>query len=237
QNYSYVLSNHHLEFGWRYRREGVGVLPDTPSQSVLNFNSLATSLYDPSTGQSFGAVPRTGDDAANFFLGVAASYNQSLATGFYHQRGKEISSYFQDNWKASSRLTLNLGLRYEYFAPIVDEEGLFSTFDLNTKTVVRRISIEELIRRGETTPAIVNAFSAIGARVTTPETAGLSSDFVDSSKLDFAPRVGFAYRLNHSGRAVALRGGYGAYHFGLPARTMQSMSNGNPQCGEVFPTA
>ena len=228
QNYSYIIGNHQFELGWRYRREAVGKLPDSPSQSVLNFNSFATSLYDASTGQTFGAVPRTGDDAGNFFLGIAASYSQQMATRQFQQRSSEFSSYFQDNWKVTSRLTLNLGLRYEHFTPWLDREGLFSTFDLSTKTLIRRITVEEMIGRGETTPAIVNAFSAIGVRLATPEKAGLPDNFVTASKLDFAPRGGFAYRLKSSGRPIVLRGGYGLYRFGIPARVMQNMSATNP---------
>ena len=190
QNYTYIIGNHQFELGWRYRREAVGKLPDSPSESVLNFNSFATSLYDVSTGQTFGAVPRTGDDVGNFFLGIAASYSQQMATRQFQQRSSEFSSYFQDNWKVTSRLTLNLGLRYEHFTPCLDREGLFSTFDLNTKTLIRRITVEEMIGRGDDTGDGERVFRH-WRRLATPEKAGLPDNFVTASKLDFAPRGGF----------------------------------------------
>ena len=72
QNYTRVWGKHQFEFGWRFQRMFLDMLPDRPGEGTISFASQATGLYDPSTGTAYNSVPRTGDNMANFFLGVAA---------------------------------------------------------------------------------------------------------------------------------------------------------------------
>ena len=52
------------------------VLPDRPGEAAISFDSQATGVYDPTTGTAYNSLPRTGDNNANFFLGVAGSYSR-----------------------------------------------------------------------------------------------------------------------------------------------------------------
>ena len=104
------VSNHEFQFGIHVRDEWIGQIrqfhwPDrsTPAR-------MATSLYDPaSTAASPQALPLTGFGLANFELGVL-NYNASFQRRWYNFRRQEFDPYFQDNWKVTRRLTLNLGL-------------------------------------------------------------------------------------------------------------------------------
>jgi hypothetical protein len=76
-----------------------------------SWDSNSTSLYDPTTSRNNPQpVPFTGDQFANFYLGLG-NYNNQLNRGMFYARSKEYAAYFQDNWRVSPRLTLNLGLR------------------------------------------------------------------------------------------------------------------------------
>jgi hypothetical protein len=231
QNYSWVTGRHQLEFGWNFSQEYLDTLPDTPEQSVLSYNSYATALYNPSTGTAFGAQAVTGDLGANFFLGIADAYSQTRRSGNYNMRGKDIASYVQDNWKLKRNLTLNLGVRWEYIGPYVDDQGMTAGWDFASKSIVRNLTVDQLIASGYTTKPIADGYATLGVKFTTPEQAQVPADLISSGKRDFSPRVGFAYSPQIGKRPLVIRGGYGLYYFPIPARTYSGMRLNAPMQG------
>ena len=231
QNYSWVVGRQQFEFGGRFRQENLDTLPDRPNQSTLSFDSSATALYNQATGTAYGTVPQTGDNAANFFLGVAGSYQQSRPPGYYNMYGRDESLYIQDTWKARSDLTVNFGLRWEYLGPYLDKNGMTSVWDFNSKSLVKNVTIARLVQSGYTTQPIADGYAGIGVKWTTPDKVGLPNSLVTASKHDFSPRVGFAYHPTIGGRSLVLRGGYGLYHFPIPARTFSELRLNPPLQG------
>jgi hypothetical protein len=227
QNYTLVKNSHQIQFGGRYRQEVLDTIPDRPNQSDLDFGSSATALYNPATGIAYGTTTLTGDNAANFFLGVAARYAQQRPPGPYNMSGKDLSAYVQDNWKITRELTLNLGVRWQYLGPYLDTAGVTALFDFPSKSIVNNVSVPDLVGTGYTTQPIVDGYTAIGVKWVTPDKAGLPDDLVTVGKRNFAPRVGFAYANQAAGKTFVLRGGYGLYYFPIPARTFNGM-RGNP---------
>ena len=223
QNFTNVVRNHQLEFGWRFRQEYLDTKPDAPDQSDLYFDSFATSVYDPATGGAWGALPYTGSNSANFFLGDSRQYSQSRPPRNFDMQGKDEALYIQDTWKVRSNLTLNFGLRWEYLGPYTDNKGMTMAFDFANKALVNNVSTAQLVATDYTTQPIVNAYAAAGVKWETPSQAGMSSNFVTSSKHDFAPRAGFAYHGRFGGKTFVVRGGYGLYHFPIPARTFSEL--------------
>ena len=231
QNYEWARRNHQIQFGWRFRQEYLDTIPDRPDQSDLDFNSFATALYNPATGTAFGVAPQTGDNGANFFLGMAGRYAQARPPGPYNMHGKDESAYIQDNWKVRQNLTINLGLRWEYLGPYLDSNGVTSVFDFPSRSLVDNAPISRLVETGYTTQPIADGYAGLGVKWTTPNTVGLPQNLISVSRHDFAPRAGFAYNTRVGRRAFVVRGGYGLYHFPIPARTFSELRLNPPLQG------
>ncbi|MBI3280281.1 MAG: TonB-dependent receptor [Acidobacteria bacterium] len=229
ENITKLHGRHELQFGGRYRYEKLNVLPDQQQvQGAHAFSSRATQLYDPGSGSTYGAVPFTGHDSANLFIGAMGSYSAQFVRKWYDMHDQEFSLYFQDNWKVNSRLTLNLGLRWELYTPIREADNVLTGFDPKTKSIVNGADFETMYRTLSSRPDIVNIFGNLGVKFVRPEDAGLPNNLIYLNKYDFNPRVGFAYKLTEGGRPVVMRGGYGIYGYPMPLRDFNARMRQNP---------
>ena len=107
----------------------------------------------------------TGNAFADFLTGRATEIQQNLTPGTTGLRGQEYGAYIQDDFKASTRLTLNLGLRYDLFPGAYEDYNRLSNLDPVTGVV-------ELAGKN-----------------------GAPRNFIPTRYFDFAPRFGFAYAL------------------------------------------
>ncbi len=230
QNFTKVKGRHEFQFGGRFRAERLRLLPDQQQpMGALAFGSLATGLYDPSSGSSYGAVSYTGHNAANLYLGLTASYSVRANRTWYHMSGGEKSGYFQDNFKVNSRLTLNLGVRYEFFDPARERDSLISGFDPATKSVVLGAPLETFYKRNAVQPGLINVYQKLGMKFMSRSDAGLPESLVYTNPWDFSPRLGLAYRLSEGHRPMVLRGGYSIFGFPESLRSaLVNMRSGAP---------
>ena len=145
-NFVKNLGRHSLKLGYEFMVIRIQVLDVNP-------------LY----GRDAYAGNFTGQPVADFLFGLRSQY--ALANpviGNYRQH--EHFAYVQDDFKFSSKLTLNLGLRYEYASPRVERDNVLSNYDPATNTILRAKDGSIYDR------ALVNA-----------------------DRKDFAPRIGLAY--------------------------------------------
>ena len=153
---SYLRGAHNIKMGADLRRRQTSVFQSATSKGQFNFDSNLTN--DPS-----GAISGSGNAVASFLLGYPASTTRSKFLVYPGLRNWESALYIQDDWRVTHWLTLNVGLRWEYFGP--------------TTEVANRISNVDLVKGKIIIPG-QNGVSA---------SAGVNSDW-----LDFAPRFGFA---------------------------------------------
>ena len=224
QNYAWIKGNHTLGFGWSFRDEIQRLLPDQGNISgTTTFNSLATALESTTSGSttSPAAVGNTGFDAANFFLGYAASYNVYLSRGVMKLDQKNYALYLQDNWRVSSRLTLTPGLRWDLNPAWSDEHHLLNTFDVQNHAVVLAEPLSYYYANGATSSQVVQNFEKVNVKFETWQQAGLKSgNFFTTHDADIGPRMGAAYRFLDGNKTFVLRGGYGIYYTIIPIRTL-----------------
>ena len=127
---------------------------------------------------------------------------------------KHYAFFAQDDFKVSQRLTLNYGLRWEYHPMFRDHNNNLANFDPSYTSTVNGQTIKgAVIIPNQSTFALVNpGFTQTVAPtpVITAAQAGVPASLRFSQKTDFAPRIGFAYRIGNSNKTV-LRGGYGRF--------------------------
>ncbi|MGH9659555.1 MAG: hypothetical protein ACRD96_13490, partial [Bryobacteraceae bacterium] len=217
ENLTKISGKHQLAFGGRYRHERFGYLSDR-SPDAVDFSNLATAIYDPATGANYGARANTGYADADFFLGAASNYSQRKNAPFGRSRLQEFDFYVQDNYRLSSRLTINAGMRWEGHPAPHSDRGNYSTFSLKTNAIVLKYPIDHYIQNGYTTRAIIDNLTKLGAKFQTPAQAGIPEAGFYGSWRNFMPRLGFAYTPSFGVRGMVIRGGYGRYIYPVPIR-------------------
>lgn len=208
-NATKLAGKHEIQFGFHARFEQT---TNTGNQAGTagshSFNTNATALYNPSTPvNNPQATPQTGFDLANAYIGVA-NYLTSFRPGTFYPRYREYALYLQDNIKVTPRLTLNLGLRWEYYSNWRDKSRMHGSFSPDQKAGVLAGTIDDLYRNNYSIPSIVERFQSQGVRWISAADAGLPVWMMNSNPLNFGPRLGLAYRISDGARAAVLRGGY-----------------------------
>ncbi|MBS1828109.1 MAG: TonB-dependent receptor [Acidobacteria bacterium] len=147
----------------------------------------------------------TGDPMADLVLGWPQSTRRQLdAAGPYHLISN-YSGFIQDDYKISSSLTLNIGLRYELMKPPKEKFGQWSMFvpSVGKIVIAGRGNVPDFDQRIQST--------GLSQYITMAADAGLPATIRKADYTDFAPRFGFAWRP-FGRKTTVLRGGYGLFY-------------------------
>ena len=179
-NFSWVRGHHSLKFGYEFEHIWMEVQDSNPLYGSFTYGG-GFSVCPASAGAACSTTKAASDTYwADFLFG--ATNNYALATYFKaHLLQTMHSTYAQDDWHVSPKLTLNLGLRWEYGSPYSEVHNNLSNFDPNA--------------------------SSTATAILTAKDGGVSDrTLVNPDYGDWAPRVGFAYALTPK---IAVRAGYG----------------------------
>ena len=165
-----TLGNHTIKWGGDYRRLRDDLLQTQTinPRGLFNFNTAQTSL-NPGSG---GVAPKTGlvNNMASFLLDQPSDGGRDIAAYFPALRGNQLFLFAQDKWQVSSKLTLDFGLRWEFYPPPTPAfPGGFSNYNPVNNTLV---------------------LAGIGGN---PMNNGMQKNWKY-----FAPRLGLSYRLNNA---------------------------------------
>jgi outer membrane receptor protein involved in Fe transport len=187
---SKTAGKHTIEFGGNVQRTTFKTNNQTGIQEQFTANQ--TSNYTSGTG--FGL--------ASFMLGIPESAGRVIGNTEGDMYGNTYSLYVQDNWRFSPRLTLNLGIRYDYASPMINRNGS-GTFVYETGQYVWNMK-----------------------NPITGEEANVSPGVIDPDRNNFQPRVGIAYQINP---ATVIRTSYGIFFdtFGINYAQTQQGNRGN----------
>jgi len=157
-NLSYTHGTHTLKWGVDFRRRQLTIYQTNQGNGRFNFSPALTDSRQPAgTG---------GDSMASFLLGYPTLIAHDYTQNWPGERGSEFGLYVADDWRVSKKLTLNLGLRWDYFSPFSEVSNRWANFNLATGKI------------------------DIAGRNGVDKYAG-----VEPFYKNFGPRFGFAYQL------------------------------------------
>ena len=173
-----IKGSHTLKIGANYRNLYGGNKQGSALSGNYNFAGLTTNPQAPGG---------TGSNMAQFLLGdvTSATIDRILGNSWH---GDAWSFFLQDDWRATQRLTFNLGLRYDYQEKPYERNNGHINFDPTC-----------------TLPNGLKGCTVFAGR------DGQPRSFFEEDYNDFGPRFGFAYDVTGKGK-TAIRGGYGVFY-------------------------
>lgn len=160
-------------------------------------NQYATASFDQLATSDPQNTATTGDGLASYLLGVPSAATREDGDGGQSLYGNYYSGYVNDEWRATPKLTVTVGVRYDYSSPFQDTRGRIAAPDWITSTPT---NIVWLVDQTSTVPA--------------PSSPGVTVQRVrpglySPARRDWAPRLSLAYRL---GSKTSVHAGYGIFY-------------------------
>ena len=212
-NLTRTMGRETFKVGFQWQRLGFAILQPPNGRGSWSFSGLYTEVPTTTGGNTGLAqmlltpIPGTVAGAADY-VGGADSINDSNVANT-SMKHNYLAGYFQDDVKVSPKLTLNLGVRYEYFGQLIAKNGAQSNFLPGGGA---NGSSEFLIAQAGCSTPLSPDFRAAAALDNINISCSSQPGLGVSQKGNFAPRVGFAYQVTPK---LVARGGYGIFYGGF----------------------
>lgn len=185
---SYLFSNHALKFGIVLRHEQDNSDPSGGSRPLYSFSGLFNLANDTPVFEEVNADPRTG---------LPADAQRYFSTNY-------VAGFVQDDWKTRPNLTLNLGLRYEYYSPLKEKDQRLSNLFFGSQGLVnsRVTAVDQLFQPDR-------------------------NNFAPRVGFAYSPRFRVLGLGSESGESTVIRGGFGIAYNRIPVAPLANV-RGNP---------
>jgi hypothetical protein len=211
-SFSKVISSHTIKFGGEYRKALANFFGGNSAYGDLYFTASQTAL--PYLATNSAIYSKIGAPFASFLLGTVGAANLNSPVHMSY-RSADYAFFIQDDYKITSRLTVNYGLRYDLHKPLTEKYGRISSFDA-----------------GISNPGAGGLSGALGFLGHGSGRVGRDS-WLDTDFKDLGPRVGAAYKLTNK---TVLRGGYGVVYGRLEVNTFDPIqSTGSGSVTTAYP--
>jgi hypothetical protein len=200
-NFTWIKNKHLIKFGGKIRYNRWLGTDSKTYQGSWTFNGQNTENPAKTAG--------TGDSWADFLLGFPTQVARAYPGNTFGGYGTYWHGFIQDDWKVSNKLTLNIGLRYEYSPFFKGYKGQVGTFDgtLPKPIIIASETSSLDLSTQYCGPAAYALFKDL---IQTSSQAGLPYAMTYPNKRDLAPRFGLAWRP--FGDKTVVRGGYGIFY-------------------------
>ena len=187
ENVTLIGGQHSFTLGAQFQRNDLSTRTDQNGRGTDNFTGLITSQITPPGNP----VQGTGYDFADFLLGNPQSSSIRFGDTNTYFSQNVWTGFVNDDWKIHPRLTLDYGLRYEYFSPFSEKYNRIANLD---------------IAPNDSAVAVVTPGS-VG-----PYSGSFPSGLVNPNYHNFSPRFGLAWKVPYTKRSNIVRAGYGIYY-------------------------
>ncbi|HTM47735.1 MAG TPA: TonB-dependent receptor [Bryobacteraceae bacterium] len=194
---------HSLKAGVDLRRTRLTQFVANNDRGSFNFTGQFTNLPSASAG--------TGSSIADLLLGLPLTAAAATGDQLGHNYNELYGFYFQDDWKISRRLTLNLGVRYEYIAPWREKLDRYTMLDFNDAG--GRLLLANSSKAFTPGQGIVDTGKQISRSIIEPDLN------------NWAPRIGLAFRPMER---FVIRSGYGVFYDIQEGNEAQFLRNNAP---------
>jgi hypothetical protein len=249
-DFTRIYGKHSFKMGVEYQHAKFATLQPAWSRGSFDYNGDFTDI--PNVGSTNGglaqmllppiAAPTTIDGAPNpngfSYSGGSDAVNSSNINKTYDEK-VYFATYFQDDWKMTPKLTLNLGVRWDYFGPINEQNGGQANFvpdPLPARNIGAPTFIIPASGKDNRSLSTNSSCSGIGCAgfvdllaqdgITLDQTDRYGQGLLQTEKENFAPRIGMAYQID---RKFVARGGFGLFY-----NSFENQGYG-PNIGENYP--
>jgi hypothetical protein len=229
-----IYRQHSFKMGIEFQNVKFSTLQPAYSRGDFEYNNNDKSVSftdipnvgNGNTGRAqFLLTPTASSVGGVDYVGGADQVQASNISKTYDEK-KYFATYLQDDWKITPRLTLNLGIRYDYFGPINETNGGQGNFVPSGPPNGGPAFL--LPATGKDNRSLSPSFLSLLAKdgIALVQTGKYGNGLVQTQKTNFVPRIGLAYQLDPN---TVLRGGFGLFY-----NSFENQGYG-PNIGENYP--
>jgi len=205
-NFTKVMGRHSLKIGANYSRRHFSTNTTNPMDGSVDFDPSTTNLQ---------SNPNSGDSFASMLLGLPSAVRRGTGNTVTEAQINVQQYYVQDDWRVNNKLTVNLGLRYEYIPAPVEDTNRLGNLVISRDPQSGKYT--GTLLWATTNPEVDPATGVAGEPA---HTGGYGPALMQNNYKDFAPRIGLAYQVD---RKTVVRTAYGIFYNSTFVQELQDM--------------